>query len=203
MKSPLEAEVDQCVIAIEKLRKFIDPSAKIFKVTKEEMRKDHGLRKAILNKQTQLFEGPILKSMEKEYNSSYQKKMDSIHSELQSSKRTIMDKLKEVNEHNNAVKREYMDGEEGIDKIPGAKDYRDLNENRLRQSVVNEFNRLKIVDPYKAQQLQEKVLKKNENDKLFDKIDNIDEIVKIYPGSDKGPKPEDDPEFYSEWFIKN
>lgn len=27
--------------------------------------------------------------------------------------------------------------------------------------------------------------------------------MKPYPGSPKGPKPEDDPEFYNEWFAMN
>lgn len=27
--------------------------------------------------------------------------------------------------------------------------------------------------------------------------------VKIYPGSDKGPRPEDDPDNYSRWFVEN
>ena len=39
-------------------------------------------------------------------------------------------------------------------------------------------------------------------DAIEDKY-NIDEIVKIYPGSPKGPLPEDDPEFYSKWFMRN
>jgi hypothetical protein len=39
-------------------------------------------------------------------------------------------------------------------------------------------------------------------DAVHDKY-NIDEIVKIYPGSPKGPLPEDDPEFYSKWFMRN
>lgn len=30
----------------------------------------------------------------------------------------------------------------------------------------------------------------------------IDE-VKFYPGSDKGPAPEDDPETYSRWFVEH
>jgi hypothetical protein len=30
----------------------------------------------------------------------------------------------------------------------------------------------------------------------------MDEI-KFYPGSDKGPAPEDDPETYSRWFVEN
>ena len=27
--------------------------------------------------------------------------------------------------------------------------------------------------------------------------------IKFYPGSDKGPAPEDDPETYSRWFVEN
>ena len=30
----------------------------------------------------------------------------------------------------------------------------------------------------------------------------VDEI-KFYPGSDKGPAPDDDPETYSRWFVEN
>ena len=50
-------------------------------------------------------------------------------------------------------------------------------------------------------------LKRNEIDDLLDgKFDNeydIDSIVREYPGSPKGPLPSDDPEFYSEWFMRN
>ena len=38
---------------------------------------------------------------------------------------------------------------------------------------------------------------------LGKEIKNVDEIVKFYPGSDKGPLPEDDPEAYSKWFVSN
>jgi hypothetical protein len=27
--------------------------------------------------------------------------------------------------------------------------------------------------------------------------------VKLYPGSESGPRPEDNPEHYSQWFIEN
>jgi hypothetical protein len=32
---------------------------------------------------------------------------------------------------------------------------------------------------------------------------NLMDVVKFYPGSSKGMEPEDDPEFYSEWFMRN
>jgi hypothetical protein len=31
----------------------------------------------------------------------------------------------------------------------------------------------------------------------------IDKAVKEYPGSKKGPLPEDDIDHYSEWFVRN
>lgn len=38
---------------------------------------------------------------------------------------------------------------------------------------------------------------------MEEKIDDIDKIVKFYPGGPKGPRPEDDPEHYSAWFLRN
>jgi len=59
-------------------------------------------------------------------------------------------------------------------------------------------------DPEAAQDYKEQIMDKNEIDEVFTKkIDGIEDIVKIYPGSEKGPNPEDDPEFYSDWFIRN
>jgi hypothetical protein len=46
------------------------------------------------------------------------------------------------------------------------------------------------------------MFKKNEIDEIIMKKMDLSEI-KIYPGSDKGPLPEDDVEHYSRWFIEN
>lgn len=50
-------------------------------------------------------------------------------------------------------------------------------------------------------------MKRNEIDDLVEgKFDNdldMSKIVKFYPGSSKGPLPEDDPDHYSEWFVRN
>ena len=45
------------------------------------------------------------------------------------------------------------------------------------------------------------MFKENEFDKplTFDP----EKVIKYYPGSSKGPLPEDDPEHYSEWFMRN
>ncbi len=65
-----------------------------------------------------------------------------------------------------------------------------------------QINFLKLTDPESAKLYEEKLLKKNEIDKIMNMEVDISE-VKIYPGSDKGPRPEDDPEFYTKWFVEN
>ena len=60
---------------------------------------------------------------------------------------------------------------------------------------------MKFEKPATAQVYHDYFFKKNYIDQMIedglnDKY-NVDEIVKIYPGSPKGPLPEDDPEFYS------
>ena len=37
----------------------------------------------------------------------------------------------------------------------------------------------------------------------LEKTEDISKHIKFYPGSNKGPNPEDDPERYTEWFMNN
>ena len=67
---------------------------------------------------------------------------------------------------------------------------------------------MRISNPTVAKNAEKLFLKRNEYDDLVEgKNDNdfgdLDEIVKIYPGSPKGPLPTDDPEHYGEWFLRN
>ena len=48
------------------------------------------------------------------------------------------------------------------------------------------------------------MFKKNEMDEAFEIAKNFDmSELKMYPGSDKGPQPEDDPDNYTKWFVQN
>ena len=61
---------------------------------------------------------------------------------------------------------------------------------------------LKLIDLDKAKEFDDSYFKKNEIDELL--VENWDlSQIKKYPGSPKGPNPEDDPKFYSQWFIEN
>lgn len=66
----------------------------------------------------------------------------------------------------------------------------------------NAINVLKIEDPEKAKEYEDFVFKRNEIDDIMaEKVDPSD--IKYYPGSEKGPLPEDDVDNYSRWFVEN
>jgi hypothetical protein len=55
-----------------------------------------------------------------------------------------------------------------------------------------------------ADDLEHKILSgKTELDIAFAQGEIPIDEVKFYPGSDKGPAPEDDPETYSRWFVEH
>ena len=47
------------------------------------------------------------------------------------------------------------------------------------------------------------IFEKNHADEVFFDTSVKESELKEYPGSEKGPLPEDDPEHYSKWFAEN
>ena len=67
---------------------------------------------------------------------------------------------------------------------------------------------LRVKNPVAARQAEALFIKRNEIDDLVEgkndnDFGNLDEVVKYYPGSLKGPNPSDDPDHYGEWFMRN
>lgn len=96
-------------------------------------------------------------------------------------------------------------GEEGIDYMHALGDIQDPNmpdKKILERQIRREIMQLKMTDPTKARQYEEFVTKRNEIDDIMAKEFDLSE-VKLYPGSEKGPHPEDDPDNYSRWFVEN
>lgn len=63
---------------------------------------------------------------------------------------------------------------------------------------------LKAENPALAQHYNDTFMKRTEFDQIMEeKVDNIEDIVKFYPGGPNGPEPEDNPEHYSKWFLRN
>lgn len=77
----------------------------------------------------------------------------------------------------------------------------------MNAQLKQRINQLKVENPTAAKAYADYFFKRNEiNDLVEGKFGegiDIDEIVKEYPGSPKGPLPADDPEFYSQWFMRN
>jgi hypothetical protein len=96
-------------------------------------------------------------------------------------------------------------GKEGIDYVNMPAEFEDPNlpsERLLAKQLRRELNTLKLTDPEAANQYEEFLFKRNAYDEAILSPVDISE-VKTYPGSEKGPMPEDDPENYSRWFIEN
>jgi hypothetical protein len=61
----------------------------------------------------------------------------------------------------------------------------------------------KLEDPVKAKEYHDLFFKRNEIDDILAEEVDIAKEIKIYPGSPKGPLPEDDVDTYSRWFVEN
>lgn len=72
----------------------------------------------------------------------------------------------------------------------------------MKKDVRAELNELRARDPKTAKVVSDYLFKEQEFEKRIELADP-DSVIKAYPGSPKGPLPEDDPEHYSEWFVRN
>ena len=57
-----------------------------------------------------------------------------------------------------------------------------------------------LTDPEKSKSLEKFIFEANEIDEAMSRHIPEEEI-KFYPGSDKGPLPEDDPDSYAKWLV--
>lgn len=157
-----------------------------------------------INKLMQAYELPG--SFNKEYTTKRQEVIDSVASTKQSSVEKDAQSQKEINNHNLDMLKEYIDGEEGIDYKQlkeGELDPERLNPKKLAKEIRAEIKAYAVREPELAAELEKYVFEENEVDEALNSNEVTDADIKYYPGSDKGPLPEDDPEFYSNWFVKN
>jgi hypothetical protein len=97
--------------------------------------------------------------------------------------------------------------EEGIDSqdFPdGVHDPMKLNANKLEREIKNELKTLAIERPNVAAR-RLAFLQSNNTDLDYEMAQPPIPLsqIKLYPGSIKGPMPEDDPETYSRWFYEH
>lgn len=73
---------------------------------------------------------------------------------------------------------------------------------RMLSDFKEQVNRIKAENPYRAEEID--AIMNDRELKDLEKADpSLGDLVKIYPGSEKGPLPEDDPESYTKWFARN
>lgn len=80
-----------------------------------------------------------------------------------------------------------------------------MNEKKLEKEIRGQLALMKAEGEHElAKYLEKQILSK---DTFVDKAMALGEIpadeIKFYPGSAKGPAPEDDPETYSRWFVEH
>lgn len=106
------------------------------------------------------------------------------------------------------MQQEFIEGEEGIDRMnlaPGELDPTQINEKSLEREIRKKLQAMRKEGEVElADDLEEKILGKHSEIDVALALGEIPiDEVKFYPGSDKGPAPEDDPEFYSRWFVEH
>jgi len=62
---------------------------------------------------------------------------------------------------------------------------------------------MRVTHPALAAKYQHEYIDNNEYDTPPCTPEELKAAIRYYPGSKKGPRPEDDPEHYSEWFWRN
>ena len=78
-----------------------------------------------------------------------------------------------------------------------------INRKKLEREIKAQLKELRLREPLLAEHYEKQLLSNNtEIDKELALVIPKDQI-KFYPGSIKGPNPEDDPESYEKWFIEN
>lgn len=176
-----------------------------------DLRKSHDLRNKILNFTLQHFaENPTpAGSFKKKYSSKKQQYIDQHQQVAQSQAASLINEAAEVARDNKVMHEEYMKGEEGVDHeylIPGEKEKMDFNVKKFEREVRLELQACKN-DPLqkqRADELEHFVLADNTwADEALGSAPIPEDEIAFYPGSDKVPEPEDDPESYSRWFFDN
>lgn len=145
------------------------------------------------------------KYLKKKYQSEEQRKIDDHQRVEQSSLMQDVKRFEETAMKNADMFKDQVKGEEGIDYQVMPRNFTDPdmpNDKILEKQIRHEINLLKVQDPEKAKEYENLMFKRNEMDDIIMKPMDMSEI-KTYPGSEKGPLPEDDPDHYSRWFVQN
>lgn len=114
-------------------------------------------------------------------------------------------KLKEIQENvkkSRETVREYFEGEEGVDTL-----HLDANRASFIPDMVEKITRevIAAAEMRKGRKYPEGLINSWRESVAKDQGINFTDTsdVKEYPGSSQGPLPEDDPDFFADWYVNN
>ena len=194
---------------LNQLRESLGKDAATLKnVTLQSLRRSAHLRSLILDYNFWHFsktEEPKY-SFQREYATEQDKEIAETQKSKQSQMTQTIKQRAEVNAHNQDLVNEYIEGEEGVDYKylrPGETAPDVIDDKKLVREIKKEIKKLSQKEQELAEYYDKQIFSTNTE------IDNAwnfeipEDQIKFYPGSIKGPEPEDDPEGYSRWFIEN
>ena len=193
---------------MQKVLNFINPLTDIGQVTVEDLRESKELRDKLRNPNDIYISNPNYAETNKPDQSEIQNRLLAKESYEGSAQEAYTNKFFEIEQHNIDVSNEFTEGQEGIDYtieegVVG--DARLANVDKIKRDLKSQINGMKINDPELGEYYDRLVkgLEEDYTEFVMPEGQNILDVVKFYPGSSKGMAPEDDPEFYTEWFMKN
>ena len=130
--------------------------------------------------------------------------MDRNQQLLQSRDFNEIDEIRETLIKNYEAVQEYKKGEEGVDFVKPLPEHDPevINNKKLEREIRGQIDLVAVDEPEIAETMRKTIFSTDtELDEVFAMPEIPFEEIKFYPGSQKGPEPEDDPESYSKWFV--
>lgn len=195
---------------LERLKKVLDPIlSPILRVTREDVVNSRDLRQKIMDENLHLMTNTqyVQREPGNYLNPDIAMRIGAAASFGQSDIYKQAKRRDEFTKHNLKIRGEFEYGEEGIDwngRDPMDKDPRKPDIEKFTKDVKSQLKAMQVDRPELAAYYQEKFFGYNpELDGFKGTEEEVMDAVRYYPGSAKGPLPEDDPEHYSEWFMRN
>lgn len=174
--------------------------AGVSKVSLSDLRRSPNLRSLILNYDLNLFKDDPkpLGSFERTYANKKEEEVANVQRVKQSQLAKDIANIKEIREHNQKAVAEFNQPEEGL-----APPKEKFDMKLFKKQVKEEIDLIAEQDPEKAKNLQEFIF--GNDPELSFYLDGLipEEEILSYPGSIKGPNPEDDPESWAKWYWEH
>ena len=187
-------------VKLEQLQNRLSAEHPIFKaITYEDLVRSVSLRALVLDYDLTLFrqDPKPIGSFKREYSNARDAEVALEQSNRQSSLHKIVSEREDISLHNQQMQQEYREEERGLE------DTNKIDKETLKLQIKDEIALLRQTQPEKASEMDKFIFgTKSDIDEALAVVIPEEEI-KYYPGSIKGPEPEDDPETWAQWYYEH